>query len=64
MHLNLTMKIGSKVQYQINVPSLGSKHEGSLLKTSTAALMNTLRKWIPAALALMQVSLHHKLKRS
>lgn len=64
MHLTLTMKIGSKVQDQTNIPSSGSKHNGSFLKTSTAALMNTLRKWIPAALALLQVSLHCKLKRS
>lgn len=58
----MTMKIGSKVQYQKHIPSLGSKHNGCFLKTSTTGLMNTLLKWIPALLSLMQRNLHHKLK--
>lgn len=58
----MTMKTGSKVQYQIHIPFLGRKHNSCFLKTSTAGLMNTLLKWIPAILSLMQGNLHHKLK--
>lgn len=56
MHLNMTMKIGSKVQYQRHIPSLGSKHNGCFLKTSTAGLMNTLLKWKPASPAEVRLT--------
>lgn len=62
MHLNVTVKIGSKVQYQINIPSFGSKHNGSSFKISTAGLMNTLLTWIPAIALQRQGNLHRKLK--
>lgn len=58
----MTMKIGSKVQYQKHIPSLGSKHNGCFLKTRATGLMNTLLEWTPALLSLMQGNLHHQPK--